>query len=149
MSGRQRRFQSHINHTIVKRLVQKAKRTRRALALEEVTHIRQRTEQRVRTSRRTRLGARSFAQLRRYISSRSTMVGFPVLFVDPRHTSQMCNRCKTVDQRNCPDQTTFRCVRCGHATSADVHAARNIRDRATVSLLLASRLRVQVQAHLF
>lgn len=42
-SGKQRRFQSNTNHIIAKQLVQKAKGSARAIALENLTHIRQRT----------------------------------------------------------------------------------------------------------
>lgn len=42
LSGKQRRFQSHTNHSIAKQLVAKAKGTQRALVLEDLTHIRTR-----------------------------------------------------------------------------------------------------------
>lgn len=148
LSGKQRRFQSNINHTIAKQLVAKAKRTRRALALEDLTGIRQRTEQRVRKSQRAQHSNWSFSQLRRYISYKAKMCGVSVVLVDPRSTSQACNRCGTVDKRNRPDQATFCCVACGHTNHADVNAACNIRDRASVSWPMASNLRVQAQAHL-
>jgi transposase len=40
LSGRQRRFQKDTNHRISKRLVAKAERTKRAIAVEELRHIR-------------------------------------------------------------------------------------------------------------
>src|SRR5207245_8638755 len=42
MSGREKRFQKDTNHRISKSLVQKAARTRKALALEDLTGIRER-----------------------------------------------------------------------------------------------------------
>lgn len=141
-SGKQRRFQSNTNHTIAKQLVQKAKRTRRSLALEDLTHIRQRTEQRVRKSVRARHSNWSFGQLRAYISYKAQLCGVPVVLVDPRYTSQACNICGTLDKRNRPDQATFCCVGCGHTNLADRNAACNIRDRASVSWPMASALRV-------
>ncbi|MCC7017957.1 MAG: transposase [Rhodospirillales bacterium] len=147
LSGKQRRFQSNTNHTIAKQLVAKAKDTQRALALEDLTHIRERTERTVRKSQRAKHSNWSFFQLRAYISYKARMCGVSVMLVDPRHTSQMCNRCGTVDKRNRPDQATFRCINCGHTTNADVNAACNIRDRASVSWPMVSNLRVQAQAH--
>lgn len=142
LSGRQRRFQTDTNHRIAKHLVQKAKGTRRALAIEELTHIRQRTEQTVRKSVRAKHSNWSsgtlWVQLRTYISYKAKMCGVPVVLVDPRYTSQACNVCGTVDKRNRPDQGTFRCVSCGHTNLADLNAACNIRDRARVSAPMAS-----------
>ncbi|GIV98429.1 MAG: transposase [Herpetosiphonaceae bacterium] len=146
ISGKQRRFQSNINHTIAKQLVRKAKGTRRALALEDLTHIRKRTEQTVRKSARAKLSNWSFNQLRRYISYKAQMCGVRVLLVDPRSTSQTCNRCGTVDKRNRPNQPTFRCVGCGHTNLADVNAACTIRDRAAVIRPMVSNLWVEGQA---
>jgi len=146
ISGKQRRFQSNTNHTIAQRLVRKAKDSARGIALEDLTHIRQRTT--VRKSARAKHSNWSFNQLRRYIWYKAQMCGVRVLLVDPRSTSQACNRCGTVDKRNRPDQATFRCVGCGHTNRADVNAACNIRDRASVSWPMASNLRVQAQAHL-
>ena len=54
LAGQQRRFQRDINHYISKYLVTKAQGTRRALALEDLTHIRQRTEHTVRHAQRSR-----------------------------------------------------------------------------------------------
>lgn len=46
LAGRQRRFQKDINHQLSKRLVATAQRTNRAIALEDLTHIRARTRAR-------------------------------------------------------------------------------------------------------
>jgi putative transposase len=147
ISGKQRRFQSNTNHTIAKQLVANAKGTQRALALEDLTNIRKRTERTVQKSQRARHSNWSFFQLRAFISYKAQLHGVPVVMVNPRYTSQTCNRCGTVDKRNRPDQATFRCVFCGHTIHADINAACNIRDRASVSWPMASDLRVQAQAH--
>ncbi len=140
-SGKQRRFQSNTNHIVAKQLVAKAKGTQRTLALEDLTHMRKRTEKTVRKSQRTKHSNWSFFQLRAYISYKAQLCGVPVVLVDPRYTSQACNRCGTVDKRNRPDQATFRCIGCGHTTSADFNAACNIRDRAAVIQPMVSALR--------
>lgn len=145
LSGRQRRFQSNENHRIAKQLVAKAKRTGRGIALEELTHIGERTK----ASRRTQRAKHSnwaFRQLRMFVTYKSALAGVVVLTVDPRYTSQACNRCGCVDKRNRPGrrlpprrgEATFRCVGCGHTNLADYNAACNIRDRAAVNLPMAS-----------
>jgi transposase len=49
--------------------------------------------------------------------------------VDPRYTSQTCNRCGHRDKRNRPDQETFICRSCGVVAHADHNAALNIASR--------------------
>ena len=46
ISGRQRRFQTATNHVITKRIVAKAERTKRAVGLEDLKHIRSRSRAR-------------------------------------------------------------------------------------------------------
>lgn len=46
--------------------------------------------------------------------------------VDPRHTSDRCERCGHAARENRVTQAAFVCQRCGHAAPADQHAARNI-----------------------
>jgi putative transposase len=46
--------------------------------------------------------------------------------VDPRHTSDGCEKCGYAAAENRVTQAEFECQRCGHRASADEHAARNI-----------------------
>jgi putative transposase len=46
--------------------------------------------------------------------------------VDPRHTSDGCERCGHAAPENRLTQAEFACQRCGHTAPADEHAARNI-----------------------
>lgn len=46
--------------------------------------------------------------------------------VNPQYTSQTCHVCAHVDARNRRTQATFKCVRCGHESNADVNAALNM-----------------------
>jgi putative transposase len=46
--------------------------------------------------------------------------------VDPRHTSNRCERCGHAARENRVSQAEFACQRCGHTAPADEHAARNI-----------------------
>jgi putative transposase len=130
LSGRQRRFQADTNHVISKRLVAKAKDTKRAIALENLTHLRTRTT--VRHTQRARHHNWAFGQLRRFISYKAQLQGVAVLLVDPRNSSRTCNVCGFCDKGNRTTQERLCCVSCGHTTLADVNAACTIRDWAGV-----------------
>ena len=135
ISGVQSRFQKNINHVISKGLVKIAQDTRRAIGLEDLTGIH---EAPVRSKQRARHANWAFYDLRTKIEYKAERAGVPVIFVDPRYTSQMCNECGCVDRANRKSQSVFLCVQCGFSTSADTNASRNIRDRATVNLPLIS-----------
>lgn len=128
LSGKQRRFQTHTNHCISKALVTAAQRSRRAIGLEDLTHIRNRVKARRR--HRAKLHNWAFGQLRSFVSYKARLSGIPVAFVDPACTSKGCRICGTIDNRNRPNQSTFSCIACSHTENADLHAARNIRLRA-------------------
>jgi IS605 OrfB family transposase len=136
ISGKQARFQKDTNHTISKHLVQKAQDTERAIALEELGGIRDRVT--VRRKQRARHANWSFYQLRQYISYKAELVGIPVIFVDPRYTSQTCSVCGCIDKANRPNQSTFSCVSCGYSASADHNAAVNISARAGINQPMVS-----------
>jgi putative transposase len=131
ISGRQARYQKDVNHCISKALVQKAQRTSRGIALEDLKGIRDRVTARRR--QRARLANWSFFQLRSFVSYKARLLGVPVLLVDPRHTSQECPECGHTKKANRTDRDWFACVSCGHAGAADHIAARNIRVRAFVN----------------
>jgi IS605 OrfB family transposase len=86
LSGQERRFAAWVNHNLSKRIVAKAERTKRAIALEDLTHIR--TRARARRSQRATLHSWAFAQLRAFVSYKAQLCGVPLHFVDPRNTSR-------------------------------------------------------------
>ena len=55
--------------------------------------------------------------------------------VHPSYTSKMCPKCGCIDDRNRPNQETFKCIDCGHESNADFNAAINIRNRVLVTVL--------------
>ena len=125
LSGREARFAKDTNHTISKRIVREAQRTKRGIALENLKHIR--TRVRARKSQRTVLHSWSFAQFLAFVTYKAQLVGVPVVLVDPRNTSRTCPACGHIDKANRPSQAVFRCTSCGCAGHADVIAAENIR----------------------
>jgi len=126
LSGKQARFQKNTNHVISKRLVQKAKQENKALAIEELRHIRSRTERTVRHSQRARQSNWSFGQLRQFLSYKAALAGVPLHTVDPRNTSRTCHVCKHCEKANRKSQASFVCKNCGFSCNADWNAAINI-----------------------
>jgi putative transposase len=124
---KERRFATHVNHRISKRIVAEAKRTKRAIALEELHGIRSRV--RVRKPQRATFHSWSFHQLRSFLEYKAKLAGVRVIFVDPRNTSRTCPACGHCAKENRPDQATFQCQSCGLAGLADLIAALNIRVR--------------------
>ena len=126
------RFGHDVNHVISKQLVLKAKRTNRAIALEDLKGIRSRI--RARKPQRRELHSWSFHDLGQKILYKAEWHGVPVVFVDPAYTSQTCSVCGWIDKRSRRDQATFHCVHCGALLHADTNAAVVIGRRAEVNL---------------
>jgi IS605 OrfB family transposase len=125
MGGRERRYMRDVNHRIAKSLVKKALASRKALALEELTGIRE-GEVTVQREQRYERHAWAFSQLRLFLTYKAAWVGVPVLLVDPAHTSQTCSRCGHCERANRQSQSSFRCQQCGFSALADYNAAVNI-----------------------
>jgi IS605 OrfB family transposase len=125
---REARFQKDVNHCISKALVQKARTARKALAVEDLTKIRERVT--VRRAQRRARHSWAFRQLRSFLSYKAAQAGVLVVAVDPRDTSRTCAVCGHCEKANRVDQAHFRCLRCGHTAAADTNAAVNIASRA-------------------
>ncbi|HWQ11661.1 MAG TPA: transposase [Roseiflexaceae bacterium] len=131
LAGQERRFATWVNHNLSKRIVAKAECTKRAIALEDLRHIR--TRMKARRSQRATLHAWAFAQLRSFIAYKAQLRGVPVHFVDPRNTSRTCPECGHCAKENRKTQASFVCTSCGFAGPADVIAAGTIARRAAVN----------------
>jgi len=129
--GKERRFAQDVNHVIAKRIVEKAEGTGRAIGLEDLSGIRDRTT--VRKRQRRQHHSWAFHDLRQKIEYKAILAGVPVILVDPKNTSRTCPVCGCVDKRNRASQSTFSCVRCGFSGHADTIAAVNIGRRAVVN----------------
>ncbi len=128
---KERRFHQNTNHVISKKLVAKAKATKRGIAIEDLRHIRQRTDATVRKSQRHRHASWSFFQLRAFLSYKARLSGVCLHLVDPRNTSRTCSSCGHCEKANRKSQSEFDCQSCGFAAPADYNAAINI-SRAAV-----------------
>lgn len=124
-SRREGRFARDTNHCISKRIVQTAKRTNRAIAIEDLSGIRSRI--RARKRERTKLHSWAFAELGELISYKARLAGVKLLRIDPRNTSKACSKCGHTEKENRKTQSEFVCKSCGHAENADRNGAGNIR----------------------
>jgi len=138
LSGREKRFQKDINHKLSKTLVRKAVVSRKALALEDLTGIRDRTT--VRRENRYERHSWAFYQLRMYIAYKAAWASVEVRFVDPRNTSRTCSQCGYCEKANRQSQTSFKCKQCDFCSNADINAAINI-SRAPVKVPLVAPVR--------
>ncbi|MEB3883175.1 IS200/IS605 family accessory protein TnpB-related protein, partial [Lyngbya sp. CCY1209] len=78
------RYQTWVNHNISRRIVDSAYSANQAIALEDLTGIRERTnlQRRSKTERR-RSNSWAFYQLRMFIDYKATAKGVPVVLVNP------------------------------------------------------------------
>jgi len=134
-------------------LVRKAHDSCKALVLEDLTGIRERTT--VRHEQRALRHAWAFFQLRQFVTYKAAWAAVPVGLVDPRNTSRTCSMCGHCEKANRKSQAEFVCKSCGFALNADHNAAINIGRKASqasrnewaaVNQPMASSLRGKMQA---
>ena len=133
LSGKEARFRRNTNHVISKRIVQKAKANGQGIAIEELRHIRKRTDRTVRYSQRSRHSSWAFGQLRFFLQYKAALTGVPLHTVNPRNTSRTCPACGHCAKENRKSQAVFCCVQCSLTMNADIVGAINI-SRAPVNV---------------
>ena len=138
INRRASRFSRDVNHVISKSLVLKASVLRKALALEDLTGIRERSNG-FSKQMRWQMGNWAFDDLAAKIVYKAAEVGIPVVFVDPRDTSKTCSSCGHCERGNRKSQAGFLCLSCGLSMNADANAARNIEARGLSSTALLFR----------
>lgn len=131
LSGKQQRYQKNTNHVVSKAIVADAKRLSFAIALENLTGIRNRIKARKRE--RARLHNWAFYQLRQFIAYKSQRSGIPVFFVDPKNTSRECPKCHHISKSNRKTRDLFVCKSCSFSQLSDFVAALNIKARVVVN----------------
>ncbi|MGY4591099.1 putative transposase [Thermostichus sp. MS-CIW-40] len=127
LSGKERRFQAWVNHRISKAIVSRAKATNSAIALEDLTGIRERVNQQPRSkAERRRANSWAFYQLRQFLEYKARVAGVSLILVPPAYTSQTCHRCLHIH----PEQgksyrsgKSFKCGHCGWEGDADLNGA--------------------------
>jgi putative transposase len=127
LSGKERRFQSSVNHTISRQLVNEAKQLGAGLAFEDLTGIRERTnKQPRRKTERRNSNSWAFYQLRQFTTYKAILAGVQIFFVHPRYTSQTCHNCLHIHPepgQSYRDGKHYRCGHCGWHGDSDFNAA--------------------------
>jgi putative transposase len=118
-------YQRHVNHCISKHLVQNALLSRKCLALEDLSGIRERAPAFSRDMK-WQMGNWAFSQLGQFVVYKAKMAGLPVTLVDPRNTSRTCRACGHCEKANRKSQSQFLCLHCGFQANADANASANI-----------------------
>ena len=126
LSGRERRFQSWLNHNIAAWLITEAKQSNSALAFEDLKGIRQSLNKKPRSKKeRRKTNNWAFYQLKQYVIYKAAIAGVKVVFVPPAYTSQTCARCHHVHPEKGKSYRSgerFKCGNCGWQHNADVNA---------------------------
>ncbi len=126
LGGRERRFQTWLNHSISYRLIQQALNELSAITLEDLTGIRERTNELPRTKiERRRSNSWAFFQLRMFLLYKGIKFGVKVHLVDSRYTSKTCHVCNVLGNRQGKKFTCMN-VSCGWIGDADENGAKNI-----------------------
>jgi putative transposase len=124
LSGRERRFQQWLNHSISASIIREAKQLNAIIAIEDLTGIRDRTNQQPRNkTERRRSNSWAFYQLRQFLEYKGIQEGVEVVAVHPAYTSQTCNQCLHIGLRS---EKKFKCGHCGWHGDADLNGAVNI-----------------------
>ena len=124
LSGRERRYQTWLNHTISRAIIRDAINTNAAIAVEDLTGIRERTNTKPRKkTERRRSNNWAFYQLRSFLEYKSIQSGIEVIAVPPAWTSQTCHKCLNIGLRS---NKVFKCGNCGLHDDADLNAAKVI-----------------------
>jgi IS605 OrfB family transposase len=124
LSGRERRYQQWLNHNISKQVIESAKTNNAAIAIEDLTGIRERTNQQPRDkTERRRSNSWTFYQLRLFLEYKAVKAGVDLVAVPPAYTSQTCHACNHIGLRS---GKRFQCSNCGWHGDADLNGAINI-----------------------
>lgn len=132
ISRKERRLMTEQNHIISKDIVRKAldRFESPIIAMEDLKGIR---KNRGSKNYNRMLSNWSYYQLQQFVEYKAIEKGIPVVYIDPKYTSQICPKCGHKDRNNRKRTLhQFKCKECGYQTNDDRSASMNIRDRAVV-----------------
>ncbi len=123
LAGKERRYQTWLNHNISKSIISEAKPSQSIIAIEDLTGIRERTNSQPRNkTERRRSNSWAFYQLRSFLEYKGIKEGVQVIAVNPAYTSQTCHCCLQIGRRN---NKSFQCSNkvCGWIGDADLNGS--------------------------
>ena len=126
LSGRERRYQAWLNHNISKEIIAEAIQTQSFVSIEDLTGIRERTNQKPRNkTERRRSNSWAFYQLRAFLEYKGIKEGVEVIAINPAYTSQSCHCCLHIGLRN---NKSFKCsnLKCAWVGDADNNGSKMI-----------------------
>lgn len=127
LSKKQARRTKDNNHKVSRSIVNYAKLHCKAIALEKLGKIAKKGK----TKRYVQKSQWSFYQLETFIRYKASLLGIPVIEINPRNTSKMCSRCGEIGN---PNRKSFVCKNCGHVDHRDSNAAFNIAGLGNLAL---------------
>lgn len=121
LAGRERRYQTWLNHCISAQIINEALALNATVAIEDLTGIRERTNQQPRNKiERRRSNSWAFHQLRSFLEYKGIRDGVRVVKVNPAYTSQTCHQCLHIGLRS---DKRFKCGNCGWHGDADFNGS--------------------------
>ena len=115
------------NHKVSRSIVNYAKLHRKAIALEKLGKI----SKKGKAKRYVQKSQWPFYQLETFIRYKASLLGIPVIEINPRNTSKMCSKCGEI---NNPNGKSFVCKKCRHVEHRDTNAAFNIASLGNLAL---------------
>lgn len=123
LSGKEARFMRNVNHVISRRIIYFAQATGNpTIAIEELDGIRNAPR---RKAQNADAHSWAFYQLEQFLRYKADDLGFDVIEIDPKYTSQGCSKCGYTAKSN-RNGHDFTCKACGFSLHSDLNAARNI-----------------------
>jgi IS605 OrfB family transposase len=133
LSGREKRFIKDSNHCISKDIVKHAKEDfeHPIIVMEKLKGIRQ--QRYIGKTQKVNLNKWAFFQLQQFVEYKALEAGIPIIYIDPKYTSQDCPKCGHRDKNNRNKRLhVFSCKKCDYTSNDDRAASLNIRDRGVV-----------------
>ena len=134
LSGKIARFKDHKNHVWSRFIVDEAVRNKcGVIQMEDLSGI---------SNENSFLKTWTYYDLQEKIKYKAEEKGIEVVRINPKYTSQRCNRCGFINKENRKEQEVFKCVNCNHQENADLNAARNIAIK-DIEKIIKDQLKIQ------
>jgi putative transposase len=119
-----------MNHNISSSIIHEAVATNSSVAIEDLTGIRERTNDKPRNkTERRRSNSWAFYQLRTFLEYKGVKEGVNVIAIPPAYTSQTCHKCLHIHPvlgNSYRSGKNFKCRNCGNTCDADFNGAKMI-----------------------